>query len=37
MEPKLVADRIDVHPLATLAAIFIGLKLLGAWGVILGP
>jgi len=37
MEPKLVADRLDVHPLATLAAIFIGLKLLGAWGVILGP
>ncbi|MEL7566360.1 MAG: sporulation integral membrane protein YtvI [Dehalobacterium sp.] len=37
MEPKLVADKIDVHPLATLAAIFIGLKLLGAWGVILGP
>lgn len=37
MEPKLVADKIDVHPLASLAAIFIGLKLLGAWGVILGP
>jgi sporulation integral membrane protein YtvI len=37
MEPKLVADTIDVHPLATLAAIFIGLKFFGPMGVILGP
>lgn len=37
LEPKLVASRINVHPLATLAAIFIGLKLIGAWGVVLGP
>ncbi|MCR6544704.1 sporulation integral membrane protein YtvI [Dehalobacterium formicoaceticum] len=37
MEPKLVATTINVHPLSTLAAIFIGLKLLGPWGVILGP
>ncbi|MGI6686614.1 MAG: sporulation integral membrane protein YtvI [Bacillota bacterium] len=37
LEPKLVADTIDVHPLATLAAIFIGLQFFGAGGVILGP
>jgi sporulation integral membrane protein YtvI len=37
LEPKLVAETINVHPLATLSAIFIGLQLLGAWGVVLGP
>lgn len=37
LEPKLVATTINVHPLSTLAAIFIGLKLLGPWGVFLGP
>lgn len=37
MEPKLVAENLGVHPLATLAAIFIGLKLLGVWGIFLGP
>jgi len=37
MEPKLVAQKIGVHPLATLAAIFIGLKTFGVVGVILGP
>lgn len=37
MEPKLVAQNIGVHPLATLSAIFIGLKTLGVWGIILGP
>ncbi|MGI6678535.1 MAG: sporulation integral membrane protein YtvI [Dehalobacterium sp.] len=37
LEPKLVATTINVHPLSTLAAIFIGLKLLGPWGVIIGP
>ncbi|ATW24536.1 sporulation integral membrane protein YtvI [Candidatus Formimonas warabiya] len=37
MEPKLVAENIGLHPLATLAALFIGIKVLGVWGIILGP
>lgn len=37
MEPKLVAQNIGLHPLATLAAIFIGLKALGVVGIFLGP
>lgn len=37
MEPKLVAENIGVHPLATLASIFIGLKILGVVGIFLGP
>ena len=37
VEPKLVGDRIGVHPLATLIALYIGLQVFGAGGVILGP
>lgn len=37
MEPKIIGTQIGVHPLLTLAAMYIGLKLLGAAGLILGP
>lgn len=37
VEPKLVGKQIGLHPLATLAAMFIGLKLLGIPGLILFP
>lgn len=37
MEPKLVAQNLGVHPLATLAAIFIGLKVIGVLGIFIGP
>lgn len=37
LEPKLVGDSLGIHPLAVLAAIFIGLQLFGVWGVFLGP
>jgi len=37
LEPKIVGDRVGLHPLATLAAIFIGLKMFGLAGLILGP
>lgn len=36
-EPKIVADALGVHPLASLMAMYVGLKLLGIAGVILGP
>ncbi|MGI5891342.1 MAG: sporulation integral membrane protein YtvI [Bacillota bacterium] len=37
LEPKLVGDRIGLHPLATLAAIFVGLQIFGIMGLIFGP
>lgn len=37
LEPKLVGDRLNLHPLATLASIFIGMGLLGLWGLFIGP
>jgi len=37
MEPKIVADNIGLDPLITLMAIFVGLKLLGVLGLIVGP
>jgi len=37
MEPKIVADNIGLDPLITLMAIFVGLKLLGVLGLIIGP
>ena len=37
LEPKLVADNLGIHPLGTLIAIFVGYKLFGFLGLILGP
>ncbi len=37
LEPKLVADNLGIHPLATLIAIYVGYKLFGIIGLILGP
>lgn len=37
LEPKVVGDRVGLHPLAALAAIFIGMKMFGLAGLILGP
>ena len=37
LEPKLVGDSLGLHPLAILAAIFIGLQLFGIWGIFIGP
>lgn len=37
LEPKLVADNLGIHPLATLIAIYVGYKLFGVLGLILGP
>ncbi len=37
IEPKLVSVQIGVHPLATLLAMYVGLRLFGIIGLILGP
>ena len=37
IEPKIVSSQIGLHPLATLLAMYVGLKLFGVLGLILGP
>lgn len=37
LEPKIVGNQIGIHPLITLMSIYIGLRLFGFLGIILGP
>ncbi|WP_193708230.1 sporulation integral membrane protein YtvI [Alkalibaculum sporogenes] len=37
LEPKIIGTQIGVHPLLTLASMYIGLKVFGATGLIFGP
>lgn len=37
LEPKLVGDKLGMHPLMVIASIYIGLNLYGIWGFVLGP
>ena len=37
LEPKLIGDGLGLHPLASLVAMYAGLKLFGVWGMILAP
>ena len=37
LEPKIIGDQVGIHPLLTLFAIFLGLKLFGVIGVIVCP
>jgi len=37
LQPHFIGRSIGLNPLATLAAIFIGLKLFGLWGLAIGP
>lgn len=37
IEPKIIGAQIGVHPLLTLGSMYIGLKIAGATGLILGP
>lgn len=37
LEPKIVSSQIGIHPLFTLAGMYIGLQLFGVIGFILGP
>ena len=36
-EPQLIGGEIGLHPLSTMAAVYIGVKLMGFSGVLLGP
>jgi len=36
-EPKIVGSQTGLHPLIALTSIYLGLKLSGIWGAILGP
>ena len=37
LEPKIVGTTLGIHPLATLASIYIGIKVLGFVGIFIGP
>lgn len=37
IEPKIVGTTLGIHPLATLASVYLGLKFLGIAGLIVGP
>ena len=37
MEPKILSSNIGLNPLATLIALFVGFKLIGLLGLIIGP
>ncbi len=37
IEPKIVGNTLGLHPLATLASIYVGIKLLGFAGIFIGP
>ncbi len=36
-EPRVLGKQIGIHPLITLFAMYTGLKLIGFWGLIIGP
>lgn len=36
-EPKVVGEQIGMHPLVTLSALYVGVRILGAPGLIIGP
>ena len=37
LEPKLVGKQIGLHPLATLISLYVGVKVVGFWGMIIFP
>ena len=37
LEPKIVGKQIGLHPLATMISLYVGLKLMGFWGMLIFP
>ena len=37
VEPKIISGQIGIHPIFTLIAMYTGYKLIGIWGLLLGP
>lgn len=36
-EPRLIGTSLGIHPLASLASMYVGLRFFGFWGMLLGP
>lgn len=36
-EPKIVGEKLGIHPLATIVSIYLGMKFFGVFGLIFGP
>ena len=37
IEPKLISNKIGIHPIFTLVSMYTGFKIFGIWGMVLGP
>jgi sporulation integral membrane protein YtvI len=37
VEPRLVGKKLGIHPLASLASMYVGFRIFGFWGMILAP
>jgi sporulation integral membrane protein YtvI len=37
LEPRIIGDNVGLHPLATLISLYVGLKVAGVTGIVLGP
>lgn len=37
IEPKIIGDRVGLHPLSVLLSVWVGFKFFGVWGVVVGP
>lgn len=37
LEPKIIGDKLGMHPLVVIISIYIGLNVYGIWGFLLGP
>ncbi|MEA3424077.1 MAG: AI-2E family transporter, partial [Bacillota bacterium] len=37
LQPKILSTQIGINPLLTLISIYVGIRLLGVFGIILGP
>lgn len=36
-EPKIIGNKLGIHPLASIVSIYTGVQLFGLWGLIIGP
>ncbi|MEG0642241.1 MAG: AI-2E family transporter, partial [Clostridium sp.] len=37
METKFIGDKLNIHPLALIISVYIGIKIFGILGVFIGP
>lgn len=37
MEPKVLGSNLGIHPIAVLVSMYLGYRLLGTYGMIVGP